>query len=464
MLKVNRRPGKGRAVLVLAMSSVLMTGNVMAQERLAGLDPRTAGGTAVATKKTAAASEPSLEEMLLTIRRLEERVRELEAKAAAVVANENARPAAVTSATETIKSAAISVPDVKKDEEDKQNSGILSFFRATEITGFVDAYYGYNFNSPPGDTQLRNFDTKHNQFSFNLAEVALEKKPTPDSRVGFRMDLNFGPTTDIVHSLEPAGTETFRHLQQAYVSYLVPAGNGLQIDAGKFVTPHGAEVIETKDNWNYSRSLMFALAIPYYHFGVRATYPVNDKFPLSGFLVNGWNNVTDNNTSKTVGVSATIKPTSKFTWINNYMAGPEQTGNSDDWRHLYDTTAMYTVNEKLSLMANYDYGSDRFLGTRVHWQGIAAYAKIQANDWYAFSPRFEWYSDHDGFTTGTAQTVKDITLTSEQKINRSLITRLEYRRDFSDKDFFLKSRDRIVRAQSTLSFGLVYAFSSKGDQ
>jgi Putative beta-barrel porin-2, OmpL-like. bbp2 len=103
-------------------------------------------------------------------------------------------------------------------------------------------------------------------------------------------------------------------------------------------------------------------------------------------------------------------------------------------------------------------------GSRVHWQGIAAYAKIQANDWFAFSPRFEWYSDSDGFTTGTAQTLKDITLTSEQKINKSLITRLEYRRDFSDKDFFLKSSDRIVRAQSTLSFGLVYAFSSKGDQ
>ena len=123
---------------------------------------------------------------------------------------------------------------------------------------------------------------------------------------------------------------------------------------------------------------------------------------------------------------------------------------------------MYTVNDKLSLMANYDYGSDRVFGTRVHWQGIAAYAKIQANSWYAFSPRFEWYDDHDGFTTGTPQTVKDITLTSEHKI-KGLITRLEYRRDFSDQDFFLKAGNRIVRAQSTLSFGLVYAFTSKGE-
>ena len=32
----------------------------------------------------------------------------------------------------------------------------------------------------------------------------------------------------------------------------------------------GAEVIETHSNWNYSRSLLFAWAIPYYHMGLRA--------------------------------------------------------------------------------------------------------------------------------------------------------------------------------------------------
>ena len=36
------------------------------------------------------------------------------------------------------------------------------------ISGFVDAYWSYNFNEPPGDTQLRNFDTRHDQISLNL--------------------------------------------------------------------------------------------------------------------------------------------------------------------------------------------------------------------------------------------------------------------------------------------------------
>jgi hypothetical protein len=413
------------------------------------------------TSATSKSEGISLEEMLATIRRLEERVKELEAKLQQ--ANGNGVGAAPASDTIPLLQAVQQDVNTMK-EEYKKNAGFLSFFRSTEISGFVDTYYGYNFNRPKGDAQLRNFDTKHNQFGFNLAELALEKRPTEESRLGFRMDLNFGPATEIVHSLEPGGSDIFRHFQQGYLSYLAPVGKGLQVDVGKFVTQHGAEVIETKDNWNYSRSLLFALAIPYYHFGVRATYPVSDKVTLAGYVVNGWNNVVDNNQAKTYGVQAMIKPNDKVTFIQNYMGGPEQANNDHDWRHLWDSTLIYTVNPSLSLMANYDYGFDTASAARVHWQGFAAYARYQVNQWFALAPRFEWYDDNDGFTTGLRQTLKDFTLTSEHKINSSFLTRFEYRRDFSDERFFNKPGDRLVKSQNTLAFGFVYVFNSKGEQ
>src|SRR5438270_608003 len=80
-----------------------------------------------------------------------------------------------------------------------------------------------------------------------------------------------------------------------------PLGKGLQVDVGKFVTQHGAEVIEAKSNWNYSRSLLFSLAIPYYHSGVRVSYALNGKTTIMGTIVNGWNNVVENNSGKTLG-------------------------------------------------------------------------------------------------------------------------------------------------------------------
>ena len=154
--------------------------------------------------------------------------------------------------------------------------------------------------------------------------MALEKKPTTDSRAGFRIDLDYGSAAAIVAGAEPGGTTIYQNIQQAYVSYLAPTSTGsLQIDFGKFVTPAGNEVIETKDNWNYSRGLLFALAIPYYHAGVRAAYSPNDKVTVTGYVVNGWNNVVDNNSGKSLGVSVTVKPTPALALTENYIGGPE---------------------------------------------------------------------------------------------------------------------------------------------
>ena len=351
------------------------------------------------------------------------------------------------------------------------DSAALNFFKATELSGFVDMYYGYNFNTPKtecatvGDVAvfncLRNFEVAHNSFSLNLAEVALEKKPTAESRGGFRVDLNYGPTAAMVHGFEPGGVGIYQNLQQAYVSYLANVGTGLQLDFGKFVTQHGAEVIETKDNWNYSRSLLFTLAIPYYHTGVRATYSPNDKFTIMGDIVNGWNNVVENNTGKTVGVMATVKPVSPVSIILNYMGGPEQTNNNDDWRHLFDATVTYTASPQVTLMGNVDFGRDTVSGTDVDWHGLGAYLKYQPIAWFALVPRYEHFWDPDGFSTGASQTVQEFTLTGEFKHKDGVLMRWEYRRDFSDVPFFIKNVNTLKKNQDTFTIGFVYAFSSK---
>ena len=341
----------------------------------------------------------------------------------------------------------------------------------TDVSGFVDMYYGYNFNKPAaacttvGDVAvfncLRNFEVAHNAFSLNLAEVALEKKPTADSRGGFRIDLDYGPTANLVHAFEPGGITVFQNIEQAYISYLAPAGTGLQLDFGKFVTMMGNEVIETKDNWNYGRSLLFTLAIPYYHMGARLTYSPNDKVTLQGHLVNGWNNVTENNTAKSVGGSITLKPTGALTIIENFMIGPEQNGDNDDWRKMSDTVVSYAATSQVSLAANYDHGQDTVSGTKVMWHGLAGNLKYQPVDWFAFSPRAEWFDDRDGWATGSAQKVKEITITTEFKHKDGVMMRLEYRHDFSDVAFFPKKSQETSKNQDTVTVGLIYSFSSK---
>lgn len=347
--------------------------------------------------------------------------------------------------------------------EPAAGSDVAAFFRGTEIGGLVDAHYHWFTTQPAGDAPFRNFDTRHNQFRVSMAQLWITKAPIAESRAGFKVRLSVGPATTMVQSLEPGGSPAvLQNIEEGFVSYLAPLGKGLQFDVGKFVTQHGAEVIEAKDDWNYSRSLLFSLAIPYYHSGVRATYSPHPKIALMGTIVNGWNNVVENNAGKTFGAQFAYKPTGSLSLVQNYMTGPEQTANNDDWRRLSDTVVTFTVTPKLSLMANYDYGSDQIDGSPVHWQGAAGYARFQANKWIAVSPRFEWYDDPQGFTTGSVQRLKEVTGTFEVKPADAFIWRVEYRTDFSNQPVFKNSGGTLEKRQTSVGVGVIYSFAFKG--
>lgn len=360
---------------------------------------------------------------------------------------------------------------------------ITSLLGPTTLSGFVDGYYGANFNHPASHTnQFRNFDIATNQFGLNLIELIVDKAPdAAASRLGYHVAVGFGQALNTVNSVEnhdTSGATSFdQYLKEAYASYLFKAGKGLQVDFGKFVTPAGAEVIEAKDNWNYSRSLLFAYAIPYYHYGLRAKYTFNDKFGLTGYLMNGWNAVIDNNSGKTIGVSAAWTPNKKLGITENYIGGPEGTNNNGDWRHLSDTVVTYNPNAKLSLMANGDYGrGDRILNpnsllnTTAWWGGIAGYVKYALAPTVNAAVRYEYFDDHNGFATavappfapvGTEQHFHEFTGTLERTIASHLITRLEFRRDMSNLAVFQKGQG-FDKAQNTLTGGLILTFDTTG--
>jgi hypothetical protein len=353
-----------------------------------------------------------------------------------------------------------------------------------------------------------------------MAELIVDKAPAADSaigRTGYHISLGFGDAMNIVNNGEPGNFSAgnFRgfaqYLKEAYGSYLAPIGKGLQFDVGKFVTPMGAEVIESKDNWNYSRGLLFTYAIPFYHFGVRAKYAFNDKYSLTGFVLNGWNNIVDNNSGKTYGFSLGATPTKQWTYTINYLAGPEESAGSfgtttaagtkpvsvnGAWRQTWDATAMYTPNSQFSFMVNYSYGrGDRvcltcgtvFPGTLsppVRWWGIAPYVKYSpdANDYFA--ARYEYYDDPDGFT-GTSSIpstlygnipstrlnafggVKNLhfnefTITYQRTLASYLLTRFEYRRDMADFPVYaISTFNNGIKHQDTASISVILLFDSR---
>lgn len=420
----------------------------------------------------ATAAPPSNDAIVHHMEELEEQVKELRAQVAAL--KDSDKPAAA--ATTSTSAATAPVPQNNLVSSTAAPgaaapapslSGLLG---STTLSGFVDVYYGQNFNNPASQTNgLRFFDQSTQMFGLNMVELVVDKTPeVTNSRTGYHVALGFGQAMNAVNGSDHGGLGFDQYLKEAYFSYLAPVGKGLQIDVGKFVTPHGAEVIETKDNWNYSRGLLFSYAIPYYHFGMRAKYAFNDKYAVTGFLVNGWNNVVDNNSGKTYGVSFAWNPNKKFGVTENYMAGPEQNNLNSNLRQLSDTVFTYSPNSKLSFIVNGDYGrGDRvtdpltaIVSPPVYWTGVAGYIRYAFSGTSAISTRYEYYDDPNGFTTGTTQHINEFTATVERLMAHHIISRLEFRHDVSNQPVFFKGSTPVL-AQNTLAAGMVFTFDSR---
>src|SRR6185437_6579426 len=287
-----------------------------------------------------------------------------------------------------------------------------------DVTGFVDGYYSYNHNNPTEADNGKmndyyNFNQDANQPGLSAAKLTLNHDP---GLLGARIDLIYGRTNRLVNA--PGQLE---FVEQSYISTKPPKWKGAELDLGKFVTSAGAEVIEAKDNWNYSRSILFAWAIPYYHFGLRSSIPVSKTETVGVQVVNGWNNITNSTGGVTVGLtSALVKP--KYTWNVNVYTGPEDTSKQNAFRNLFDTTVLLTPNSKFNAYVTFDYGENR--DSKVHglgddtisrWYGVAFAAHQQVTATQAVAGRIEVFDDAEGFSTGASQTLKEFTGTYEHK-------------------------------------------------
>ena len=371
----------------------------------------------------------------------------------------------------------------------------ISWLNGTKARGWIDTYYVYNFNTPDRTTvntnQLasvikgrnvsiegRTFDIHHNSFGLSLAELEIEKVPEP-GRVGFKFDMAFGETQDIIvdsirGGLGPTAfdsvTDFDKTFQHASVSYLAPIGKGLRIDAGKFVTHIGGETIETVKNWNYSHSFFYTYAIPFQDTGIRLNYPWSDTFYTELYILNGWNVTVDNNKGKTVGPSIGWTPAPWISLYANYLVGPERNDNTRDDRHLVDMQLFLSPFDRWNFLINFDYGVDKnaVAGPPVadaQWYGVTGYARYKLSERFEPSLRLEYYNDPDGFTTGVAQNLRSVTLTLNTKVGLGkgsgsiILLRPEIRYDRSNAPFYTKDGNfRSTKNQVTVGLGASWMF------
>jgi hypothetical protein len=336
----------------------------------------------------------------------------------------------------------------------------------------LEGYYQYNWNQPYDRINLlRAYDTRANVFGIQQASIVVESAPdiSADRRFGARVDLQFGQATETVQG-SPANEprpDVYRHVWQAYGTYVFPVGRGLQTDFGKFASNLGYETNYAKDNNQFSRAYLFNF-LPFYHSGLRVSLPVHDKVTLMYMLTNGIQQTEDFNDFKSNHVVGILEPIDSLTWTVNYYFGQEQPDGGqpegpDGLFRVFDTYVAYTATPKLSvgLDVNYVTSEVNKADPALSLQGIGAYARYQVNEPAALSVRYERLDD-EGLFGGIDQVLQEVTATAEYKLADGFLVRGEFRRDWSNERFFTGPEPGDPREhQNTLLVGLVWWFGNK---
>lgn len=418
-------------------------------------------------------------ELRSLVRKLEARVSELEAKNAP-------QPAPAAQVTKADPPPPASPPENK----DPLHGSTLNFT--------VDTYYSFNANQPIGRVNLlRAYDVSSNAFSLNQASMIWESAADPEhgKRWGSRLDLQFGQATQTLqgNSANEPRPDIYRSIFQAYGTYVFPVGKGLTVDVGKFASSLGFENNYTKDQMNYSRSYFFNF-LPFYHMGLRLSYPLTSALTLNYWTVNGTQQTEPFNGFKDQFFGLALQPRKNLTWNVNYYLGQEHpdtiyypnglpAGSPNQnlptlqgipfqpipsppkgKLHVFDSYVSWTASPRLTLAIEGDYVVERLTTASApqHVLGGALYGRYQITPKFAAAARAEYLSDRGGLFSGATQALKETTLTLEYKFADGFLIRPEWRRDASNHPYFLTNQLGILKKeQNTAAVGLVWWFGEK---
>jgi len=194
-------------------------------------------------------------------------------------------------------------------------------------------------------------------------------------------------------------------------------------------------------------------------------------------LVNGWDRADENNSFKTILSNLTLTPIKGVSLSSSLITGAERASNNRDDRTVFDFVGTWQPIDKLTLMANYDYGHESSLAHGVttgakgsdaaNWSGVALYAKYDLADKWSLAGRWEWFNDADnvrtGFTGLGGSTLDDLhfneyTLTSQWQLYTHLLARLEYRHDAASEAVFFSNNAGLTNSQDTVAAEVIYHF------
>jgi hypothetical protein len=387
------------------------------------------------------------------------------------------------------------IPNSSPDDELKKSSDD-SVAGKMNLSGYFDTYYFSNLNQPASRNNLgssgisRGFDRYADQFQIGMLMIRMDyiyKQIQFVGEIGYGPNIEYGSYgSDFRYkwgSTLANTTYSAVMIKQAFIN--LKASDKLTFTMGQFGTHIGYEYIDAPLNFHYSINNTFNAGIPFYHIGLKATYSFSDKVSLMAGLVNGTDNLNDNNRGKSFIGQLAIYPSKKLSIYLNTIQGNEANArlngrDTTSYFGVLDLVATYQVNKKFMVGTWLMYGTltgeyqgGTYYNDPKHWNGANLYMTYNFSTLFTIGTRLEYFNNNSGarplLTQGRGTDVKTLTVTGSFSLaDGKLILKPEVRVDSfkkisngneSSSQQFMDDNGNFSRhSQSTIGMAAIFKF------
>jgi hypothetical protein len=281
-------------------------------------------------------------------------------------------------------------------------------FFTPEIRADVD--YVYDFRHPKDDT-IGGSSEIFRANEFQVTQLGVGGDFHWDN-VQARIMTQFGmySTTTPRNDASPARgqwnlADAYRYVSEAYAGYHLNVMDGINIQAGIFMSYVGLFSYYNFDNWAYQPSYVSSNT-PWFFNGMRVQIFPNEHLKIEPWLVNGWQAYGRFNNRPGIGAQILWRPNSRLSILGNqYMLGEDALGVPNRVRYHTDDSLQYKYYQNPSRfldMAAFSFTGDLGCehGGGVSCAGNSAKGPKQSFVGYMLYNRLWFHKDLYGLTIG----------------------------------------------------------------
>ncbi|MDH4182728.1 MAG: porin [Nitrospinota bacterium] len=320
-----------------------------------------------------------------------------------------------------------------------------------KIGGFVNSLY---------DT---NMTRETSSFSMDQAELDISRET---SASGFLLNLNYlggqAATTDEV-------------VEQGYV--WLALGQSARLAMGKFNAPIGFESVDPVDMYQISHAMVYSYGLPTNLTGLKFSMTAS-ALDLVLYVVNGWDQLVDDNKDKTFGARAGFNISRSFVLGLSVIAGAE---GRDTIAESLESQALVKVKTNNLMVIDLDFtatpaeattiGGEFNFGTfskqsavkqgdDASWLAFMLLLNQKLSSKFALTARYDYFNDNDGARLGGGikESRHAATLCADYLAAEGFRILGEFKYTMSSKKVFTDGSGKPTDAEMSLAAEALYSF------